>query len=300
VAKALRPLRRAHDWVTVRVDQRSEYVQDYTRPLRHIEEELDEVCAASHEATRRVLAALPERRLVAEQAEWHVRGLAYHLRAIARLHREVIEGVASRALAGEPSVVVMHAPEMQDMLFEFYAFVVLARISLDQLGRYLTPLFTNRELPNSLTEILKGSTDCPLYREQLPAQLPLLRYLIDIRDCLVHHRSFATSDNTVAAQEGEDISDFEETAPWQHALARVSFRRLGGERVVVNVLLPDEIWHYNDAGTRSGMARSFSYDKGTNLMRQCIEFMKLCASSVFVTLDLLRSEDDAVYTWQKR
>lgn len=50
---------------------------------------------------------------------------------------------------------------MQDMLFDFYAFIVLARILFDQLGRHLLPLFTNRELPNSITEILKGSTDCP-------------------------------------------------------------------------------------------------------------------------------------------
>jgi hypothetical protein len=187
-------------------------MEEFRIQLEEVERELEEVASAAHEIVRQIVRALPERGGNAEQAEWHVRGLAYHLRTLARLHREVVDAVAARAAAGDPSIVVMHSPAMQDMLFEFYAFIVLARILFDQLGRHLLPLFTNRELPNSITEILKGSTDCPLYRDHLAQHGDLFRYLLDLRDCLVHHRSFAASENTVAIREGFDASEFEQFA----------------------------------------------------------------------------------------
>lgn len=103
-----------------------------------------------------------------------------------------------------PDLIVMHSPQMQELLFEVYALVIVSRITLDELKKDVAPTFKTDQanLPNSVTDMLKGWTDGPLYASCLPGQRPLLRYLLDVRDCIVHCRSFATSDNTVAVREG--------------------------------------------------------------------------------------------------
>jgi hypothetical protein len=80
----------------------------------------------------------------------------------------------------------------------------------------------------------------------------------------------------------------------------VRFRATSNDGVAVNVLLPDAIWSYDAAGQRTNMARTFAYSEGINLLRQCIEFMKLCSTSATVALQLLRTEKDAAYTWSRK
>jgi hypothetical protein len=118
-----------------------------------------------------------------------------------RLYRNVAASIVARTGAS-PDVIVTHSPEMQHLLFEFYAFMILSRITLDELKKYVAPTFAMNpaNLPNSVTDMQKGWTDCPSTRPTWSIKAHLLRYLLDIRDCLVHHRSFATSDNTVAVR----------------------------------------------------------------------------------------------------
>jgi len=46
---------------------------------------------------------------------------------------------------------------------------VHGRITLDELKKYVAPTFTTNpaNLPNSVTDMLKGRTDCPLYASYL-------------------------------------------------------------------------------------------------------------------------------------
>jgi hypothetical protein len=149
----------------------------------------------------RVAAAHPARSMPGYQAEWHIRGLISHLRRCFQHYTLFVQEVSARASSGA-SNIIMFAPTFQEMLFEFYALVNLCKISLDKIGVYLKPLFisSSDRLPNFIRDALKGSSDCPIYRE-LTGQ-PLLQYLMDLRNCLVHYRSFPTSDNAIVNEEG--------------------------------------------------------------------------------------------------
>lgn len=235
--------------------------------------------------------------LLVEQAEWHARGTIYHCREIYRLYSDVVRGVAMRT--GEsPDGIVMHTREMQELLFEFYALTSLCRITLDQLKRYVAPTFVTKDLPNSVNDMLKGTTDCPLYATFLPEQSKLMRYLIDVRDCMVHHRSFGTSDNTVAVRDGAPDDVVETLLQWKHALTRVVFRQVDGG-ISVNVLLPDAIYGYDSDGNRGAMLRPFTYGERVNLLSQSREFTRLIVAAVLAALDVLGSQRSPVYTWEK-
>jgi hypothetical protein len=216
---------------------------DEARPLTDLAAEIEEIDDLLRHSSASVLSEKPEYALLAHQAEWHARGLVYHLRAIYASYKHVAREVSARASTGADALF-MYSPEMQKLIFEFYALVVLAEITLDELKKYVSPLFlAPGSVPNSITDILKGSTDCPLYAEYAREQLPLLTYLLDIRDCLVHHRSFATSDNSVAVREGCDVTEINGgEVPWPLPVTRLTFRHIDEERIAVNVLLPDAIF----------------------------------------------------------
>jgi len=120
------------------------------------------------------------------------------------------EELANRANIGADAVI-MHLPEIQHLMFEFYALINLCKISLDNLRTFLSPTFTNNHLPKSIRSFIKGKSDCPVYQELICE--PILMYLIDIRNCLVHYRSFATSDNTFAVNTKIDFNELIDINP---------------------------------------------------------------------------------------
>lgn len=268
--------------------------------LSSFEAELDELESQAAAGIAAVLSAKPEHSLLIGQADWHVRGLLYHVRALLGRYREVVAAIAART-GPRPAMVIMHAPEMQELLFEFYAFMFLARITLDELKNYVRPILSGHNLPNSVNAMLKGATDCPLYRDYLPDNAALLRYLIDMRDCIVHHRSFATSDNTVAVELGfDDASVLLDNSIWHESLIRVTYWFPKEDAVSVNALLPDAVYGYDERGTRIGLIRPFTYDERNNLLIQCREFTKLVSGAVLVALTLLSTHEPSSFAWRRR
>jgi hypothetical protein len=271
-------------------------------PLDEFDRQLAEIEEALTDVVRATSRSVPEHQLLIEQAEWHARGVLYHCRRIYGLYRNVVAGVVARTVASA-DVIVMHSPEMQHLLFEFYAFMILSRITLDELKKYVAPTFAMNpaNLPNSVTDMQKGWTDCPLYASYLVDQAHLLRYLLDIRDCLVHHRSFATSDNTVAvrANVGE-LGHREPFGHWHEPVTRVTFRKVDPDGVSVNILLPDAIFEYDADGSRTRMVGRFTYEERINLLSQCREFARLSVGAVLTALAVLQNQRTPLYTWRRR
>jgi hypothetical protein len=275
--------------------------QDEAMRLSTFESDVTRIEGNVAEVVREVLAAKPEHRLLIHQAEWHVRGLIYHLRRMVTVYHAVAADVGGLK-ASNPDVIIVHSVAMQELIFEFYALTALARILLDQLKNYVAPTFVTSaaELPNSVTRMLGGETNCPLYEALGTDHLSILRYLIDLRDCLVHHRSFATSDNTVAVRAGTDTSHLDAMElPWYRAITQVEYRDVGEDGIAVNVLLPDAIFEYNAAGERAQMIRPFTHEAGNNLLSQSREFTNLCAHSAAEALVLLASTAEPIYVWTR-
>ena len=231
--------------------------------------------------------AAPERALLFQQADWHMHGLIYHLRRMRELYEPATESVAGMA-AGDPAgnILITTAPEMQQLLFEFYAFMSLARVTADQLLHFAGPCLNihKDQRPSSINEAINWETDFPVFVDLAGPQRPVLRYLIDIRDCIVHGRTFATSDGVVAVEEGfpeDKVPDM--TPAWYRGVVRTYFRRLGGTSVSVNISLPDVIWQYSDKGERGKMLDTFTYGQ-VNLLSQSHSFAQMCLLAVLSTL----------------
>jgi hypothetical protein len=244
-------------------------------------------------AVSRVLGISDQTDTRACQAEWHVRGIRYHCENLFKHYQRFARGVSARATSSDsyPLALVMHSPEVQSMMFEFYALVNLARISLDRLIYLLGPVFKTplSQLPNSVNDLLRGKTECPVY--QTLAKQHVVRYLIDVRDCLVHFRSFATSDNAVVIQEGQD----EPTGLSDPSFFRASFRPVDERRIAVNVLLPDRI--FTDADKKK--MEPFLYEQRISLLSQSREFLQLIAKTTTDALALLIQPGKPVYEYSK-
>lgn len=267
------------------------------RPLKEFADEIAEIDQAVKGLGHRVAAAHPGRSMAAFQAEWHIRGILYHLRNCFDQYSHFVDEVSARASTGA-SHIYMYAPNFQQMLFEFYALVNLCRIALDSLSIYLKQVFlrSQHQLPNSIRDVLKGRTNCPVYNA-LQGQ-PLLDYLIDLRDCLVHFRSFATSDNAYVTKEGaEDLATVDDEDAFFSAMARAHFRISGDDAIAVNVYLPDSIFAKNSSGKHLVV---FTYDEGLSLISMARSFTQLTIGALKGTLEILADTDDPIFAFRRR
>ncbi len=134
------------------------------------------------------------------------------------------------------------------------------------------------------SDILKWDSNFPVYRRLTTTDRALVQYLLDLRDCIVHHRTFAATDGLVAVEEGFPEEKVPDMSPlWFRPVVRTYFRRLGGVKISVNITLPDAIYKYSSSGQREQMLPTFTYGK-VNLMSQCKAFAQLCTWSVVMTL----------------
>jgi hypothetical protein len=266
------------------------------RPLDIFPAQLEEATKGLTELVHSVAAVGDHGALRAHQAEWHVRGVAYHCRNIFEKYKLFVDETSKRAGidGGPPVAIIMYAPVAQFLMFEFYALVNLSRIALDNLRHLLAPTFKTpfARLPKSISDYSSVTTDCPVYRWL--ADQPALSYLSDLRNCLVHYRSFATSDNAVVVQEGfEGAEQMHTDLP---SLFKAEFRLAGGNAIAVNVFLPDTIFEW--VGTNKKLA-TFTYEQRTNLLSQSREFLRLIAYSTKDALSLLLTAREPKYTFQK-
>ena len=273
----------------------SEY--PHTKKLDNLGSELDKL---TEEARSLVLKLSEQRKEYAPKAclaEWHIRGLNYHYKRVFEYYRGFAAEVSSRASTGA-GLILMYSPDFQIMLFEVYALVNLARITLDNLRDYLSPVFSTpyEQLPKSVNDFMKGTTDCPVY-EWINNQ-DVFEYLIDFRNCLVHYRSFATSDNALAIEEGADVSDLIGEKEYVFApMARAFFRKVGENGFSVNVYLPDTIFERTDGSKRLA---KFTYEERWNLLSQCRAFAQDTSIAVLLALKTVLDTPERVFTYSRR
>ena len=290
-------------WQELRpISTRGQYWQmipsEDVKTLKDFERELAAIEESASGLGHRVAAAHAARSLLGFQAEWHIRGIVYHLRRLSEKYAGFAGEVSARASTGA-RVIVMYSPTFQEMLFEFYALVNLCRIALDNLRIYLNPLFTRTsdQLPKSIRDVLNGSTNCPIYTT-LRGEV-LLYYLLDLRNCLVHYRSFATSDNACVLEEGADTAKLvEDDDTYFKAMARGEFRRVAEDRICVNVFLPDRIFE-SDNDTTKRLAL-FTYREKWNLLSMGRSIAQLATGALGTTLHCLEEIKDPVFEFSSK
>jgi hypothetical protein len=251
---------------------------------------------------RRVIEARPEHALIVHQAEWYFLSVAYHTRNVLTNYNTMVQRDIVRAAVASayetPDLLVAPAPEVRVMIFEFYALLNLARITLDNLRVFLRPVFKTsyRQLPKSVRDFVKSKTDCPIYRTL--AQAYVFEYLCDLRDYVVHYRSFATSENLVIIGDHVDperVKDVLEENKWFEPTARAYFRRIGS-KVQVDVRLPDTIFQRVDGQKKLVV---FTYDECINLGVQAVAFLELITECILGTYSLLLEPGKPTYEFYK-
>ncbi|TWU54375.1 hypothetical protein Poly51_30920 [Rubripirellula tenax] len=261
-------------------------------------DELEKSRDSLQTAGRLVAEQFPDRRLFAHQAEWHGKGVIHHTHSVIEKYADFAHGVVMRAsIEPKPNAIFMPASLYQEMMFEFYAGLNLARITLDNLRVFLRPLFATDfgQIPKSITDILQNKTDCPIYDTLL--QSDDCSYLIDLRNCLVHHRTFATADQAIVIEDGHEseVNDLTRNFDWLDSFARAYFRR-ENEKIVVNIYLPDMIFRRD--GNDKKLA-TFTYDRKINLLSQTMHFARLTVQSVTEVCRLLSQHKGEVYTYSR-
>jgi hypothetical protein len=267
------------------------------RSLDDFGEELDSLSKSGNEIVHSLTTTRPEHALRARQAEWHIRGMVYHCKNIHRFYCSFAKEVSSRVNAGA-STIIMYSPEFQSLLFEFYALVNITKIALDNLRDYLAPLFKTpyNQLPKSVSDFVDGNTDCPVYI--FLSQQPILPYLIDLRNCLVHYRSFATSDNAIVFEEGFEDPDFIGDEAFFKAMARASFRRVEESVNAVNIYVPDNIFERDSRGNKR--LAKFTYEERWNLLSMSSSFCQLGSLTLLKSLRLLLQNETTKYSYKRR
>lgn len=269
------------------------------RSIESFLEELDKIEKTtsydSHQALEK--SRLSDISLRIHQSEWHVRGVTYHCRNLIKYYTSVSLGVIERVKTTKAGIIMMNDESVQKLMFEFYALVNLARISLDNLRNLLEPVFLTpyEQLPKHITDFKTDSTDCPVYTKI--ADDPAVIYLIDIRNCLVHYRTFATDDNVMVVMDGIEPNVFEEFE-WTRSMARASFRRTENDRIIFNMYLPDEIFQRNSSGNKK--LAKFTYEMRINIISQSMEFVRILAYATLGSLKLLIDHGTPKYTYRSK
>lgn len=232
-------------------------------------------------------------------AQWHIEGLIYHFEKINENYSIIVASLKTRLeTVGEADIFVMNTPEIKHLMYEFYAFVNLSKITLDNIRHFLYPLFTNeiRQLPKSISDFKSCTTNCPIF-ERI-GRTEEIQYLIDLRNCLVHYRSFATSHISLIQKEGVEIDDdtkeiFDKLAK---SMAKGIYRITESNDIVFNILIPDKIYDRSD-GKRLA---NFTFDNKINILGESMRFLR---HIVFNYLDsfttVQKNYGKKIYTYKK-
>lgn len=238
-------------------------------------------------------------------AAWHVRGQIYHTRRLYQHYVALASEVGKRVNAllpdNPPDVLIFNSSALQELLYEFYAFLALARISLDELRHLLRPILVpaaGQSLPKSIKDLVRGVTDYPVLLAL--GKEPMLYHLIDIRDCLVHHKTFASAELMVVVKDGSD-ADLEPILRegWSRPVTLPHYRLTDDNRIVSNVLLPDRIYTYPTPADRGKIVSPFTYEQHNNILTQILEYLRFGAYQVIESILLLRDHEGEPFGWKK-
>jgi hypothetical protein len=260
---------------------------------------IDEVEQAVSWKVQNVMEARPEHALLIHQAEWHFLGVAYHTRNVLTNYAAMARQAGVPSTRETPDLIIGRAPEFREMMFEFYALLNLARITLDSLRVFLRPVFKTNygQLPKSVRDFVKGKTDCPIY-QTLP-QGHILEYLCDLRDYVVHYRSFATNENLVIIGDHVDpdqVKELLEENKWFEPMARAYFQRIDSRAVRVDVRLPDTIFQRVDGQKKLA---EFTYNERINLGTQAVAFLELITACILAVYSLLIEPGKPTYEFSR-
>lgn len=271
---------------------------EHLRKLKKFSVDLDKIEKKTNQMVSELISKKATYSLYAHQAEWHIRCLVYHCKNILKYYDNFAKEVGKRA-ATSADVLWMYSRDFQCMLFEFYALLNIAKISLDNLRIYISPLFKTpfNQLPKSVTDFLKGNTDCQIYK--FLSEQYLIEYLIDLRNCLVHYRSFAVSDNALVFKDGIDDLNFTKlNTEFIKPMARAFFRRVGESGISVNVFLPDVIFEKDEHGNKKLV--KFTYNNKWNLLSMASRFTQLVSVVLIKALEILKNYNEGIYTYKRK
>ena len=239
----------------------------------------------------------PERHRLAMSADWHIRGLIYHYNNICSNYTLVAQDVVEFLNITESDVVIRKSDAYSNLLFEVYATINLAKISLDNLRNVLEPVFvTNKNnMPKSVRGLVGGQTDCPVYEEL--AENELLPYLMDLRNCLVHYRTFAVSENIFAQEKGINMeTDFSSMEWFTSSLAKIYFEKIDKRNIAVNIYLPDEIFVENRKGGKS--LAVFDYQQGNNILAMTRNIVQMSLEALLASMSYLNTLDEPEFKYE--
>ncbi len=249
--------------------------------------ELTQIILVLRNSISKLLKENPDMEIRAYRTEWHIRGLVYHCQNLIKHYTDIGNSVVSRSNASpdmKPDVLIIYSPSCQYLMYEFYALVNLARISLDNLIKLTAPLFITKSIPKSITDIKTGMTNCPIYERH--SNDSLTKYLIDLRNCLVHYKTFATSDNVYILKEGEktieETVDSELVSSFLGPMFRAIFRITEQENIVFNIYIPDNIYKTSEDGNK--VISEFTYEMKRNIVGYSMRFIR---SIMFSTLEAI-------------
>ncbi len=271
-------------------------MKSQTIRINDIGNELDELEKKARDLVLELNKKRPEYTSKAYLAEYHIRGLNYHYKNIVKYYNNFVKEVGMRLEVGS-EVVWMYSPDYQTMLFEVYALVNLARISLDNLRDYLSPLFITpyNNLPKSVNDFVKGKTECPIY-EWIGTQ-QTFEYLIDLRNCIVHYRSFGINDNTIVSEEGVSVNELTDITKIKLApMGRAFYRKLDNGGISINIFLPDKIFDKSNNGKKLA---NFTYQNRWNILSMSRSFAQAASDVILSSMLLVMENDEPLYTYTK-
>lgn len=273
-------------------DKDVESLEDFLEELQKVE------CVIKECVSDVLRQSVPDLTLRAYRSEWHIKGLIYHCRNIIERYGDFSREVIARIMINEstrPEIIIMHSKVVQNLMYEFYALINLTKISLDNLSKLVYPVFTNKHMPKSVSDYTSGTTNCPMY-ERLSND-PTTQYLIDLRNCLVHYRTFATNDNAYVIKEGVDNLEILDIAKdWVSPMAKAVFRYTDDNKVVVNIFLPDVIFDINERGDKR--IANFTYENKKNLVGFSARLVRMVMVSTFDAFTYLKTPNEK-FTYKK-
>lgn len=208
--------------------------------------------------------------------EWNIRGLFYHLENVIDRYIQFAEDVRNRlngfdSIEEIPVMLIINSPSVNTLMFEFYALVNLSKVTLDNFSKLLYPLFNNVHLPKSISDLSSGTTNCPMY-ERLANDYHIL-YLRDLRNCIVHYRTFATTENAAVILEGTEPTDLPLDSLWLSSMTQAVYRTNEERKLVTNIYLPDKIFQKNEDGSDKKLAQ-FTYGEKNNILSMAMRFVR--------------------------
>src|SRR5258708_6622086 len=109
-------------------------MNNYETSVNGLSNELVDMRSVLRSCISKVTNADKDFNMRAHRMEWHIRGLIYHCDNIIDLYSKFAEGVTSRLSSIPDSIaLIMYTPELQKLMYEFYAHINLCKISLDNL-----------------------------------------------------------------------------------------------------------------------------------------------------------------------